>query len=145
MDFRGFLLIVFAFALIDAKKHHHHHKAKKNAKSIASTMTESISITGDYDAQDSSLMEAASMIQATMASDISSLLKKMASTATHTHTHTRHTATPTYHQVSNLKLVYQTVLPTGLTRANSNVVFEYADEQAGKKCRCVCRMKDHTN
>lgn len=46
----------------------------------------------------------------------------------------------TYHNRNNLKLVYQSVLPPGMKRSDDNVIFEYTDNEAGKTCRCICRM-----
>ena len=43
---------------------------------------------------------------------------------------------------ANLQMVYKSVLPPGLNRPKNNVVFEYNDEEEGKTCRCVCRIKE---
>ena len=48
---------------------------------------------------------------------------------------------PKYHNKTNLKLVYKSVLPPGMKRPEDNVVFEYTDNEEGKTCRCICRMK----
>lgn len=57
----------------------------------------------------------------------------------------RATAKPNYtqkfHNKTNLKLVYKSVIPPGMKRPNDAVVFQYTDNEEGKKCRCVCRMK----
>lgn len=46
-----------------------------------------------------------------------------------------------YHNKTNLKLVYKSVLPVGMKRPDDNVIFEYTDNEEGKTCRCICRMK----
>jgi hypothetical protein len=48
--------------------------------------------------------------------------------------------TQTFHQKDNLKLVYQSILPTGVPLPDNNVVFQYTDEEENKICRCICRM-----
>ncbi len=54
-----------------------------------------------------------------------------------------YTPTPTkafFRNNGMLKQVFKTVLFPGLNRAARNVVFEYADDEENKTCRCVCRM-----
>ena len=46
-----------------------------------------------------------------------------------------------FHNRTNLKLVYKSVLPMGMKRPDDNVIFEYTDNEEGKTCRCICRMK----
>lgn len=46
-----------------------------------------------------------------------------------------------FHNKTNLKLVYKSVLPIGMKRPADNVIFEYTDNEEGKTCRCICRMK----
>lgn len=49
--------------------------------------------------------------------------------------------TKLYKKRANLKLVYKSVMPPGQKRPENNVVFEFTDNEEGKTCRCVCRMK----
>ena len=50
------------------------------------------------------------------------------------------TTTPTRKQ-SNLRLVYKSVLPAGQIRPKDNFIFQYTDNEEGKTCRCICRIR----
>lgn len=52
----------------------------------------------------------------------------------------KHLHKSTYHNKSNLKLVFRKVLPPGLKRSKDSVVFEFVDYEEEKKCRCICRI-----
>lgn len=46
-----------------------------------------------------------------------------------------------FNKKANLKMVYKSVLPMGLDRPENNVVFEFTDNEEGKTCMCVCRIR----
>lgn len=147
-----FLLFAISLSMIDAKKfrlfgrrhHHHHHHSNKPAKAEAeptktTTSEQQEATTTSTPAADPTT---SSVLTSTPTPTADYTTTTESTTTQYNFTSVEPTKTRNYQQASNLRLVYQTVLPMGLARSSRNVVFEYDDEEAGKKCRCICRMNN---
>ena len=134
------LIVLVSLASVEAKKSKKkknavaikmpkkHKKSKKAKKESVAVTTESVASAAIVPTSVAEVIKAKVETKTSMISKIIESVRAEKTAATKT-------------KKTNLRLVYKSVLPPGQMRPKDNLVFQYTDNEEGKTCRCICRIR----